>query len=604
MSLIRKARTRLARQLALTAIVAATTLIPIITRLGVNRISEPSNGDTFASAALSFLPSVARASENQPYLFSSIEALSTSAFGIFTYDTYAAVATNTGKVGQLKIVDLSNPKFPAVKSIITARTHGGNMWNPFVFGRFAYFSANDLWETWDISNLSSPSFVSAIKSPDGSAIYEAKVLDSKVYLATDKGSFYVYDITDRANPILLSSLALSHTNVGMVVRGTYAYISAGGEIGKPLVYILNIANPAKPFISGQIMPIVPEEKVDVLGIQVNGNFLYAGIAPEVCTDACQMRVYDISNPNVPLLVGSYGVDTTSSASGGILLEGHLLYMGRVDPRACPGLSGCGIDVIDVSNPASPERVAFFSTGENAPNQDGIAQFGKYLTVLDGDFRQRLAANFVLIDLSGIDAASATIGQAKIGDVLVDGDLNAGAVYARTHLKVGPLGIGSQGPISGSPGGSICSWQKYRLSNDGVYFTVNGLATITIPASEIARPTLFALPPRGKIEKISLKTIAACSGNGFLTCTTTVGDSVGGDEYYTSSSYDLHIAVSDANFQDAMPGFAASGVNVPLLHSSATFAGSDVKAILTANRNWNASALHLVVDYEVCWSTLP
>jgi hypothetical protein len=237
--------------------------------------------------------------------------------------------------------------------------------------------------------------------------------------------------------------------------------------------------------------------------------------------------------------------------------------------------------------------------------DGIAQFGRYLAILDGDLRQRVAANFRLVELPGVTVPSATIGQARIGDVLVDGDVQAaGAIYASTHLKVGPLGIGSQGPVSGSPGGSICSWQKYTLSNDGAHFTSNNVAGIAIPASEIARPVLFALPPRGKIEKISIKTTTACSGIGFRTCTSTVGDSIGGETYYTNSIYDLHAAVSDTNFQDAMPGFAASGVTVPLLRASATYAGSNIMAVLTANQNWNAHALNLVVDYDICWAGLP
>jgi hypothetical protein len=138
--------------------------------------------------------------------------------------------------------------------------------------------------------------------------------------------------------------------------------------------------------------------------------------------------------------------------------------------------------------------------------------------------------------------------------------------------------------------AVCS--LYTLSNNGTNWTVNGVPGIAIPSAMSSSPVLFALPARGKILWSTVKTTTAWSGTGFTSFGITIGDSVGGTTFYTSSSYDMFVAVSNTNFQDSV------------MFKSATFAGSNVVAVLTANQNLNANTITGVTAIDVCSVVIP
>lgn len=163
------------------------------------------------------------------------------------------------------------------------------------------------------------------------------------------------------------------------------------------------------------------------------------------------------------------------------------------------------------------------------------------------------------------------------------------------------------PVS-TPGATVPSCAKYTLSNNGTNWTVNGAAGTAIPAATATTtgtsPVLFALPAKGQIHSIQAKTTTAWSGTGFTSMTLSIGDSAGSTTSYTSTTYNMFAATGNTNFQVAMPGFTASGHNVPLLLSSITYAGSNVLAAITGNQNLNANTITGVTDIDICWVTLP
>lgn len=142
-------------------------------------------------------------------------------------------------------------------------------------------------------------------------------------------------------------------------------------------------------------------------------------------------------------------------------------------------------------------------------------------------------------------------------------------------------------------GTLPGCSIYTVSNNGTNFTVNGVAGIAIPAAVTASPVLFALPAKGRVLGVSEKTTTAWSGTGFTSFAETIGDSVGGTTYYNSNAYDLDAAVGNTNFQ-----------NTAGLFKSASYAGSNVVVVITANQNLNTNAITGVTDIEVCWVTLP
>jgi len=163
--------------------------------------------------------------------------------------------------------------------------------------------------------------------------------------------------------------------------------------------------------------------------------------------------------------------------------------------------------------------------------------------------------------------------------------------AQTYAKAAKL--------SAAPGGLVHTCGTYTLNNNGTNWTVafnGGTAVVgaAIAASATQSVTLFALPARGKItDIITTKTTTAWSGTAFTTITSTIGDSVGGTTYYTSSPFENTAATSNTNYQDAVP-----------LKSSASYAGSNVSVSLTANQNLNAQTITGITDFSVCWETIP
>jgi hypothetical protein len=74
------------------------------------------------------------------------------------------------------------------------------------------------------------------------------------------------------------------------------------------------------------------------GVAVSGNYAYVG------DGSPGLQVIDVSNPANPQRVGGYD---TSGSAGGVAVSGKYAYV-------ADGYSG--LQVIDVSNPANPQRV--------------------------------------------------------------------------------------------------------------------------------------------------------------------------------------------------------------------------------------------------------
>lgn len=144
--------------------------------------------------------------------------------------------------------------------------------------------------------------------------------------------------------------------------------------------------------------------------------------------------------------------------------------------------------------------------------------------------------------------------------------------------------------------STPSCTLYTLSNDGSSWTVavNGAPAASGPPMAPAATQdipLFALPPRGTITGVRVKTTTAWAGAGFSSFNLSIGDSAGGPAFY-AAAYDLAAAQSETNFNGAA------------LFKSATDAGSQVIAHITTDAALNASPITGAVEVDVCWVKLP
>src|SRR5439155_17255565 len=95
---------------------------------------------------------------------------------------------------------------------------------------------------------------------------------------------------------------------------------------------------------------------------LSGNYAY------VADDAAGLQVIDVSNPANPQRVGGY--DTSGSASG-VAVSDKYAYVA----------DGNGLQVIDVSNPANPQRIGGYDT--DGGDAKSVAVSANYAYMADG-----------------------------------------------------------------------------------------------------------------------------------------------------------------------------------------------------------------------------
>ncbi|MCX6376510.1 MAG: hypothetical protein NTU88_10840 [Armatimonadetes bacterium] len=114
--------------------------------------------------------------------------------------------------------------------------------------------------------------------------------------------------------------------------------------------VLDVSTPSNPTILG-VSELLPGT---VRGVAVSGSYAY------VADDTAGLQVIDISDPASPTRVGGYD---TSAWARGVAISGSYAYVADWD---------AGLQVIDISNPAAPTRVGGYDTSGEAK---GVALSG-------------------------------------------------------------------------------------------------------------------------------------------------------------------------------------------------------------------------------------
>lgn len=204
------------------------------------------------------------------------------------------------------------------------------------------------------------------------------------------------DVTDPSQPAIVSHLPAGLAGedaiaVDVAADAGHVYLLEQPE-GQPYRFsrlrVIDISDPGAPWDVGSFVSSEPPDAVAVAG-----DFV-------VMTDAFRLRVIDVSHPETPFTIGwtylgSYTWTDALVASGShafVMTDNGLLSVDFTDPRnplwetllatagcgtlaldgnlavaGCPdpwsGLSGSGIRVFDVSDPAQPIELAFLETSQ-------------------------------------------------------------------------------------------------------------------------------------------------------------------------------------------------------------------------------------------------
>jgi len=304
----------------------------------------------------------------------------------------------------------------------------GGAWRVAVVGNYAYVISG--WQGYvserelyivDVSTPECPTVVGSY-DPPGSALGVA-VAGDYAYVAAGSGGLRVVDVSTPSSPTEGRSYATAGcTTHGVAVEGDRLYVTScciGDYLGylDPVLYVYDVSTPGRPTCVDRYgLPAHKWSCTDVLAVA--GDWVYFAVHDRDTWDLCAadvstawdavyfsetkypvydlvavgnyacvaagdegLRVIDLSMPQYPAVVGSYG---TLASAADVAVAGDYAYVGHTTLGS--GFVWRGeLGIIDVSRPESPARVGG-CCGVNystmSPHQE-VAVSGDYAYVING-----------------------------------------------------------------------------------------------------------------------------------------------------------------------------------------------------------------------------
>ncbi|MDH3324340.1 MAG: hypothetical protein OEL89_01755 [Candidatus Peregrinibacteria bacterium] len=374
------------------------------------------------------------------------------ASSVYIEGRYAYV---TGSVSDnMAIVDISNPTSP-----ITVGNWEPNDTNIMdgafsirVNGKYAYIAgaASDNMAIVNVSNPTSPTTVGNWDPNDVNVMDYPKSLYIKgkyaYMIGHNSKNLVIIDISNPANPTIVGNWIPNDLNImngagNVYVDGNYAYVS--GSDADNLV-IVDISDPTSPTTVGNWDPNDPNIMDGSNSVYVSGKYAYV-----TGYTSSNMAIVDVSNPASPVTAGNWDPNDTNIVNNAesVYVSGKYAFVGG---------GASNLVVVDVSNPTTPVIAGNWDPNDlNIINRSAsVYVSGKYAYV--GGF---YSDNLAIVDISGIDAPSATIGDLAVGTI----DIWENASVAN-DLYIG---------------GSVNANGAYFSDNVGIYSTSPGKSALTI-----------------------------------------------------------------------------------------------------------------------------
>ncbi len=285
-----------------------------------------------------------------PWLAGSYDTSSYGARSVTIAGSMAFVGNYNSFEG-LQILDISNPIHPVR---VGGYRLDGEEPHVTVAGNSAYLALPSGLEgvtVLDISNPANPARVSGITlQPDSSATSSA-VADGKLYVAGRAGLF-VFDVTQPENPLLLGDYSTSiHGARRLAVSGQHTYLVEGYEG----LHILDVANPEQPLRLGTYRT---EDYAEDVAISGHFAYLTEALTPWGSgQDVRRLQVIDVSNPATPKRVGGIALGPSLGGQQRVAVSGGYAYVAGSAWELSE--SAPALHIIDVRDPVNPSRVGTY-----------------------------------------------------------------------------------------------------------------------------------------------------------------------------------------------------------------------------------------------------
>jgi hypothetical protein len=263
-------------------------------------------------------------------------------------------------LGGLHIVDVSNPGNPQ----LAGRYDAINAVSVAVWGHHAYVLDGRALAALDVGNPANPTLVGgyAVQRDARDVVFSG----AYAYVADGVAGLEVYDVSDATNPRRVGEYFIGTPANSVAVAGNQVCLLATGGM-----HVFDVADPANPRPLGDYSVAGDGRRV-----RIQGDFAYI-VAKGTNAIGGGLDVVDITNPADPQRLGR----CSSSNAVDVDLAGDYAYLtvapvGRGSFIETPG----SLDVINISNPANPQRVGRYVTAEQT---QGVAVSGAYAYVADG-----------------------------------------------------------------------------------------------------------------------------------------------------------------------------------------------------------------------------
>ncbi|NTW32726.1 MAG: hypothetical protein HGB12_08895, partial [Bacteroidetes bacterium] len=353
--------------------------------------------------------------------------------GVYVSGKYAYV-TDYGH-NLLNVVDISNPTSPSITGSINDNTNLGTAYSVYVSGKYAYVTATNRSRVTivDISNPYAPSITGSITDATLNYPYGIYVSGKYAYVTSETDNnnrLTIIDISNPVSPIIAGSI-LDNTKLygarNVYISGKYAYVAA---LRSNSLTVVDISNPASPVITGTIQDAT--NLYYPIDVKVSGKYAYVA-----CCVGNRLTVVNISNPASPVIAGSIQDATYLNDIWQLSVSGKYAYtVSRTNNR---------LTVVDISNSSSPVVATSIQDNNNLFYPQALFVSGKYAYVPAGYDNN---CRFTIVDISGIDAPSASIGNVSTSNITVteNGDIGNN-LYIRNGLNVGAGGIMTDGSLT-------------------------------------------------------------------------------------------------------------------------------------------------------------
>lgn len=349
---------------------------------------------------------------------------------------YLGLDSDGGSGNEFRIYDVHNPNSPTAVGGIS---YNFNAYTTFVAGNYAYVgfasdasTGSDL-RIYDITNPSTPSLAGGIDvDADVNSVF---VIGRYLYLMKSANAgtcsgvtltgceFSIYDISNPTSPVAVSGVSLAIAGNSVYVQGKYAYLGLATAAGNDF-RIYDISVPYSPSSAGGA-----DVSASVNSVVVSGKYAYLAMST-----GNELSIYNIADPSSLSLADDLDMGV---AANSVQVLGKYVYLGLASDSG----SGKDFRIVDASDPTNISSVGGLNTtiGVNEVYVSGKYAYLSMDTVSGNEF--------TIMDISGINAPSATIGALATGGLSVSDNARIdNDLYVGSGLNVGVGGINSGGSI--------------------------------------------------------------------------------------------------------------------------------------------------------------